>query len=81
VKEDCYERVKRAGHLMVEKRLTVRKAAEILKVSKTTIHIDVSKRLKNVDPYLYKEVRELLNYHKEVRSKRGGMALKKKYKK
>ena len=48
-------------------------------ISKSTVHMDVSSRLKKVNPYLYKEVRKVLDVNKEERHIRGGLATKEKY--
>ena len=49
----------------------------LLKV--TSVHKDVSERLKEVSPSLYDEVRKVLNENKAERHIRGGMATKLKY--
>ena len=45
----------------------------------TTVHKDVSERLKKINPALAKEVREILDENKAERHIRGGMATKLKY--
>jgi len=45
----------------------------------TTIHKDVSERLKTVKPSLYKEVKVILDINKQERHIRGGEATKRKY--
>lgn len=45
----------------------------------TTVHKDVSERLKKINPILAKEVREILDENKAERHIRGGMATKMKY--
>ena len=45
----------------------------------TSVHKDVSERLKEVSPSLYDEVRKVLNENKAERHIRGGMATKLKY--
>ena len=49
----------------------------LLKV--TSVHKDVSERLKEISPSLYDEVRKVLNENKAERHIRGGMATKLKY--
>lgn len=49
-------------------------------VSKSTVHKDVSERLKYVNPQLYSRVKEVLEVNKAQRHIRGGMATRKKYK-
>mgnify|MGYP002285739220 CR=1 FL=1 len=45
----------------------------------TTVHKDVSERLKKINPGLAKEVREILEENKAERHIRGGLATKLKY--
>ena len=73
------ERAVELGEYMIESKATVRKAAKKFGVSKSTVHKDVSERLKYVDPQLYKEVKEVLETNKAQRHIRGGMATRKKY--
>ena len=58
---------------------TVRSAAEKFGISKSTVHKDVSQRLKVLNPALYRQVREILDTNKSERHIRGGLATKKKY--
>lgn len=58
---------------------TVRQAAKEFGVSKSTVHADISGRLKKIDPIMYREVRYLLDTHLEERHVRGGQATKRKY--
>ena len=76
---EIYERAKKAGNYIVEQKATVRQVASVLKVSKSTIHKDITKRLEKEDPILAKEVREILDVNKEERHIRGGEATKRKY--
>lgn len=61
------------------KNATVRSLAKETGYSKSTIHKDLSERLKNISGTLYEEVREKLNINKEERCIRGGEATKQKY--
>ena len=45
----------------------------------TTVHKDVTERLKNIDGQLFKKVRRVLNKNLSERHIRGGMATKNKY--
>ena len=58
---------------------TVRACAAHFNVSKSTVHKDVSERLKKVKPSLYKEVKVILDINKQERHIRGGEATKRKY--
>ena len=68
------------GRYIAANKATVRQAAKVHAVSKSTVHMDVSKRLKNIDPDLYDEVRAVLDINKSQRHIRGGIATKEKYK-
>ena len=59
---------------------TVRSAAKKFGVSKSTVHKDVSERLKYVNPQLYEQVKLVLEVNKAQRHIRGGMATRRKYK-
>ena len=65
---------------MLEKKCTIRECAKHFGISKSTVHLDVSVRLRKINKDLYSQVKELLEYHREVRHLRGGMATKEKYK-
>ncbi len=69
------------GEYIAENKATVRKAASVFGVSKSTVHIDVTKRLSKIKPSLYEEVKEVLEENKAQRHIRGGNATKEKYKK
>ena len=69
------------GEYIVNTGATVRQAAEVFAVSKSTVHIDVTKRLRELSPTLAGKVEEVLEYNKSVRHLRGGDATRKKYKK
>lgn len=47
----------------------------------TSVHKDVSERLRKINPTLAKEVRKILDENKAERHIRGGMATKMKYSK
>lgn len=59
---------------------TVRVTAKKFGISKSTVHSDVTKRLKSINPALYQEVRKILEENKAQRHIRGGNATKEKYK-
>ena len=73
------ERAVELGEYIVKHKVTVRAAAEIFGVSKSTVHTDVTDRLKELDPPLYLRVREVLDVNKAQRHIRGGLATKEKY--
>ena len=66
---------------IVENKTTVRAAAKKFGISKSTVHMDVATRLKQLDPTLYTDVRAVLDVNKAERHIRGGLATKEKYSK
>lgn len=73
------ERAIELGEYIIENRATVRLTAKKFGISKSTVHKDVSQRLQNFSPSLYKEVKEVLELNKAERHLRGGLATKNKY--
>ena len=69
------------GEYILENKSTVRKAAKQFGISKSTVHKDVSQRLRHVNPALYQEVKTILEINKAQRHIRGGLATKLKYQK
>ena len=65
---------------IIETGATVRAAARHFGISKSTVHKDLSQRLKQYHPELYRQVRIVLDLNKQERHIRGGMATRKKYK-
>ena len=74
------ERVLCVAGYIIENGATVRDAAKVYHVSKSTIHKDVSERLRSIDPGLARPVRRVLDVHKAERHIRGGQATYRKYK-
>ena len=77
------QRACRFAHYIIDSKDTVRGAAKRFGVSKSTVHKDLTERLKE---YKNKECRELyqnvifiMKINKEQRHIRGGVATKKKY--
>ena len=73
------ERAEMLGEYIVENKTTVRAAAKAFGISKSTVHMDVAKRLERYDPQLYFEVKKVLEINKAERHIRGGLATKEKY--
>lgn len=67
------------GEYIVENKATVRTAAKAFGISKSTVHSDVTQKLIDINPGLYKEVRTVLDVNKAQRHIRGGLATKEKY--
>ena len=75
------ERCEALAIYLIEHRTTVRGAAHAFSVSKSTVHKDITVRLRYVNPVLYREVRAILAQNKSERHLRGGEATRRKYKK
>lgn len=73
------ERAIELGEFILQNKATVRAAAKRFHISKSTVHKDVSDRLRRVNPQLYVEVREILDINKAQRHIRGGIATRAKY--
>ncbi len=73
------ERAVDLAHHIIDTGDTVRGAAKKFGISKSTVHKDVSERLKKINPALFLEVRTILDENKAERHIRGGMATKLKY--
>ena len=68
------------GENIVKNKSTVRAAAKVFGISKSTVHTDVTQKLEEIDPGLCREVREILDINKAQRHIRGGIATREKYK-
>ena len=68
------------GNYIVNNMTTVRATAKKFGISKSTVHKDVSVRLKKLDFKLYEKVHKVLEKNKRERHIRGGIATRKKYK-
>ncbi len=77
----CYmdERAVELGEYITEHKTTVRDTAGKFGVSKSTVHKDVSVRLRKIDPSLYESVKTILEQNKAERHIRGGNATKQKF--
>ena len=67
------------GEYILEHGSTVRDAAKSFGISKSTVHKDVSQRLRRINPQLYGEVKRVLEHNKAQRHIRGGLATREKY--
>ena len=74
------ERAIRLAEYIIENDSTVRAAAKQFGVSKSTVHKDVTQRLRLQDPALWAQARSVLEKNKAERHIRGGIATRIKYK-
>lgn len=73
------KRILEEANYMIDTKQTLREIAKIFKVSKSTVHKDLQERLIKLDKNLSEEVKNILQYHIEIRHIRGGESTKKKY--
>lgn len=73
------ERIIKEAKYMIDTNDTIRNTAKKFNVSKSTVHMDLHKRLYKIDKNLYERIKEILNYHISIRHVRGGEATRKKY--
>ena len=74
------ERAQDLALYIIENRATVRAAAQKFRISKSTVHKDLSERLPTFPRPLYVQVKQILDENKAQRHIRGGIATKRKYK-
>lgn len=79
MKDYIEERVLELARYIIESGATVRGAAKEFRVSKSTVHKDITERLLEINPGLAAEVKAILENNKAERHIRGGMATKEKY--
>jgi len=73
------ERAVKLAQYIIENNATVRQTAKEHNISKSTVHKDVSERLKLINESLHKQVKSVLEQNKSERHIRGGQATKSKY--
>lgn len=81
MKNDVEQRAIELAEYIIQNKATVRAAAKRFGISKSTVFVDVSERLKKFNPSLYNDVRKILDINKAERHIRGGMATKQKFSK
>ena len=64
---------------IVETGATVRETAAKFGISKSTVHKDITERLRQISPALAVKTRVVLDVNKSERHIRGGMATREKY--
>ncbi len=73
------ERCVQEALYLIKHKTTVRETAKAFNVSKSTLHKDVTERLKKNNIKLYYKVKEILDENFSFRHIRGGEATKRKY--
>ena len=80
VKERIEQRTLDEANYIIANKTTVRATAQAYdKVSKSTVHKDLTERLEDISKSLYDEVQMILNKNKEERAMRGGLSTRQKY--
>ena len=74
------ERACQMAQYIIENRATVRAAARVFGISKSTVHKDLAERLPAFNRTLYLQVKTILDENKAQRHIRGGIATRRKYK-
>ncbi|MBU5293070.1 sporulation transcriptional regulator SpoIIID [Anaerosalibacter bizertensis] len=80
MKDYIEERALEIAKYIISEKSTVRQAASVFGVSKSTVHKDVTERLPKINPLVASMVKEVLEQNKAERHIRGGKATKMKYK-
>lgn len=79
MKVDISERAVTFARHILDSGDTVRQTAFLFGISKSTVHYDVSHRLKKIDFNLYKKVNKILEKNFNEKHIRGGNSTKNKY--
>ena len=79
MKEYIEERAIQIANYIIDENATVRQTAKRFGISKSTVHKDVTSRLKEYHMGLFEQVREVLEQNKSERHLRGGNATREKY--
>ncbi len=79
MKDHIWKRVLEVSRYITRTKATVREAARIFGVSKSTVHKDVTERLPRINRELAGQVKEVLERNKAERHLRGGEATRRKY--
>ena len=73
------ERAVEIADYIIENSATVRQTAKQFRISKSTVHKDVTDRLEHINPSLAAQARVVLDVNKSERHIRGGLATREKY--
>ncbi len=81
MKYDIESRATELAEYIIENEATVRDTASKFGISKSTVHKDVTERLRKADPAKCSVVKQILEKNKAERHIRGGEATRRKFKK
>ena len=79
MKDYIEERVLELARYIIDTNSTVRAAAKKFRISKSTVHKDITERLLEINPALAAQVKQVLENNKAERHIRGGLATREKY--
>ena len=79
MKDYIEERAVEIANYIIENGATVRQTAKQFRISKSTVHKDVTERLLQINPSLAARARVVLDVNKSERHIRGGLATREKY--
>ena len=79
MKEYIEDRVLEIAQYIIDNNATVRGAASVFNVSKSTVHKDVHERLGRLNRDMYRKCSNVLEKNKAERHIRGGLATREKY--
>ena len=79
MRETTQDRAVHLGKYILKTGATVRAAAKKFGISKSTVHKDITERLRQISPTLAVKTRVVLDVNKSERHIRGGMATREKY--
>ena len=74
MRADIEDRCRKLGMYICSTKETIRAAAKVWGISKSTCHKDLVERLPEVDPVTAEKVKKILAYHKAQRHILGGKA-------
>lgn len=77
--KEIAERVQKLADYIIKTKKTIRETAKVFNISKSTVHKDISERLKNINIIKYNQVEEIFKEHIEIRHILGGQSTKMKY--
>lgn len=81
MKENIKKRVLDEANHILNTKETIRETASKFNISKSTVHNDLSRRLKDIDENLSKSINEIFDNHERTKHLKGGESTKAKYKK
>lgn len=79
MKDYIEERAVEIARYIIDNNATVRQAAKQFGISKSTVHKDITDRLRHINPSLASQTRIVLDVNKSERHIRGGLATREKY--